>query len=748
MATRKWGSEKLVNSGLAGWQYESAVAGLAGGGFVVVWQDDSTADSAIRAQRYDAFGNPIGGEMAIAAGVGNDRILPSVTGLADGGFFVTWTQPVGGDYYILGSIYDGDGAFVRSQPTVFAFGRDDNAQVARLGTGSVVVWEDPDGNNTDILLRIFDAAGNGGPLIPANAVTAGVQRNPSVSASPDGSKIAVVWDYGADSKIVGRLLTSAGVEFAPDFLITSSGVPFGVATPAVAWLNNEQFAVAWRVSNPFTPDDNQIEVKIFDGRFSTVPAFTGSILVNSTMAGSQQQPQIAALPNGGFVVCWEDSSGVGGDPDFSIKLQAFDGAGGKIGGEVLVNTTTTGAQHSPSLSALPDGRVVVSWTDFSTGDSEVRAQIVDPRDGIVTGTPGDDVLFGHDAVGDEINGFAGADTLRGLGANDTLYGGEGSDVAKGETGDDIAYGGAGNDVLAGGAGDDQLYGDDGNDRLDGGAGVDTMTGGTGNDTYVVDNAGDTVIENNGEGTDRVDSSVSFSLAGRYIERLTLTGSGNINGTGNSLANSLTGNAGNNVLNGGTGADTMAGGAGNDTYTVDNAGDKVVENNGGGTDQVNSSVSFSLSGQYIERLTLTGSGNLNGTGNTVANILVGNAGNNFLNGGAGADVLTGGLGADTFVFRDALGASNIDTITDFNVAADTIQLDNVAFSAIVGTGTLSLAQFAANATGTAQDASDRIIYETDTGKLFYDSNGSAAGGAIQFAQLGAGLALTNADFTIV
>jgi len=153
---------------------------------------------------------------------------------------------------------------------------------------------------------------------------------------------------------------------------------------------------------------------------------------------------------------------------------------------------------------------------------------------------------------------------------------------------------------------------------------------------------------------------------------------------------------------------MAGAAGNDTYTVDNAGDTVIENNGAGTDQINSSVSFSLAGQYIERLTLTGGGNINGTGNSLANILVGNAGNNFLNGGAGTDALTGGLGADTFVFRDALGASNIDTITDFNVAADTIRLDNAVLSAIVGTGTLSVAQFAALTPGLALTNADFLI----------------------------------------
>jgi len=296
--------------------------------------------------------------------------------------------------------------------------------------------------------------------------------------------------------------------------------------------------------------------------------------------------------------------------------------------------------------------------------------------------------------------------------------------------------------------DSIIYGTSGPDTLAGTTGADTMAGRAGNDTYIVNNAGDVVIENNGEGTDRVNSSVSFNLSGQYIERLALTGSSNISGTGNSLTNALTGNAGNNTLNGGAGADTMAGGAGNDTYIVDNAGDKVTEKDGEGTDRVNSSVGFDLSGQYIERLTLTGSSDINGRGNSFDNTLVGNAGANVLNGRKGADVLTGGLGADTFVFRDALSASNIDTITDFNVAADTIQLSRTVFGAIAGSGILSLAQFAANASGTAQDSSDRVIYETDTGKLFYDSNGSAAGGVKQFATLDAGLALTANDFSIV
>ncbi len=114
------------------------------------------------------------------------------------------------------------------------------------------------------------------------------------------------------------------------------------------------------------------------------------------------------------------------------------------------------------------------------------------------------------------------------------------------------------DEIGGLGGDDIMYGDAGNDVIDGGAGADGMTGGTGDDTYYVDSAGDTVIEANGEGIDQVFSTVSFSLVGQYVEKLTLTGGGNTNGTGNSLANTLTGNSGSNVLNGRTGADVMTG----------------------------------------------------------------------------------------------------------------------------------------------------------------------------------------------
>ena len=334
--------------------------------------------------------------------------------------------------------------------------------------------------------------------------------------------------------------------------------------------------------------------------------------------------------------------------------------------------------------------------------------------------------------------FIGVENAIGGDAADTIYGNNDANQLFGMRGADKLYGGAGADLLDGGSN---------NDRLDGGTGADVMRGGTGNDTYYVDNAGDNVIELNGEGTDTIVAKVSYSLAGRYVETLDLVG-GNLNGTGNKLDNLLDGTAGNNILDGKGGADRMVGHTGNDTYYVDNAGDNVVELDGEGTDKVISTVSYTLAGRYVETLDLVGSGNINATGNKLANLLDGNNGNNVLNGMLGNDTLSGKGGKDIFVFDQKLGASNIDHITDFSAADDTIRLENAMFVGLAA-GTLSAAAFRANTTGLAADSSDRIIYETDTGKLFFDRDGNGSAYApVQFAVLDNKTTITYQDFVVV
>ena len=213
----------------------------------------------------------------------------------------------------------------------------------------------------------------------------------------------------------------------------------------------------------------------------------------------------------------------------------------------------------------------------------------------------------------------------------------------------IAYG-AKIENAVGSVFNDTLTGNALNNILDGKAGADIMSGGSGNDSYVVDNEGDTVIELGTSLTeiDSVFSYVSYTL-GSNLENLLLVGGSNLNGTGNTLNNTITGNAGNNLLDGGAGIDTLIGGTGNDTYIVDNTQDVVVETSAlaNEIDTVMASVSYTLSAN-VENLTLTGIMNTNASGNAQNNVLTGNSGNNILNGGGGLDTLIGGAGNDTYL----------------------------------------------------------------------------------------------------
>ncbi len=453
--------------------------------------------------------------------------------------------------------------------------------------------------------------------------------------------------------------------------------------------------------------------------------------------------------------------------------------GTSAGGTIDFTTKITGAGESVRLAAYHAGSAVT-----------------------VTGSLGNDWLFGSNFN----------DTLRGGDGNDYLGG---ADFSIGAQGQDRLYGGRGNDTyyidptdtvietVAGAAGgidtvistgsfdlanaarvqgevenltlngylgaehpnidgygnalDNIITGNDGNNLLDGRAGADQLIGRGGDDTYVVDNAGDLVFEVANQGTDRVNASVSYVLAaGQSIEFLSLspsTGTAALNLTGNELAQQLRGNAGANTLDGGGGADRLYGYGGNDLYVIDNAGDRVIEVAGQGTDTILAHVSYALqAGQSVEVMSLapvTGTAAYYLVGNEFAQTLIGNAGNNVLDGGGGSDRLYGLGGNDTFRFSTALGTDNVDRIADFSAADDTIRLDQTIFTEL-GLGTLSAAAYKdiGNA-GAVVDSTDRILYNHNTGQLFYDADGSGAGDRIEFAVLeNRPAVLTNADFFIV
>ncbi|HEX2561056.1 M10 family metallopeptidase C-terminal domain-containing protein, partial [Phenylobacterium sp.] len=265
----------------------------------------------------------------------------------------------------------------------------------------------------------------------------------------------------------------------------------------------------------------------------------------------------------------------------------------------------------------------------------------------------------------------------------------------------------GNDTVTGGTGDDALNGLGGHDSIYGGTGADTMTGGSGNDVFNVDNAGDKVVETYSSGTggvDRVEASVNVLELWDEVEQLKLLGTADLIGVGNGGANRIEGNSGNNLLDGGLGNDTLLGGAGNDTYVVNVTGDVVTEASGAGTDTVHASFSYTL-GANVENLVLTGTA-ANGTGNSLANLLIGNAsanrltggeGNDTLDGGDGGDALLGGAGDDIYY----LGVG--DTITEYSGAGTDLVYAGVTASLNNNVENLTLTGSAAiNGTGNSAD----------------------------------------------
>ena len=457
---------------------------------------------------------------------------------------------------------------------------------------------------------------------------------------------------------------------------------------------------------------------IYDGRGGRV---LGTVTLgdgNDTAHGGDA----ADLFNGGFD---DDSlSGNGGDDvldggagnDF---LDGGDGADilrGGLGDDVYVvasldddveeadevgGADTVRASISYVLGANVENLVLTGAAHLSGTGNELA--------NILTGNDGDNVL----------DGGLGLDRLRGGKGNDTYVVDDEGDVVveAADEGTDVVHAsvsyalslnverlvltgardinGVGNQLA------NVIIGNGGDNLIDGGAGADLLQGGDGDDTYLVDHAGDVVNEAAGEGDDTVQSSVSFTL-GAHLEALILTGAGHIHGTGNGLANALTGNGGNNVLDGGAGADMLAGGDGNDTYVVDDSGDVVTEDEDAGIDTVQASVSYTL-GAHVENLILTGSADLAGTGNDLANTLAGNAGHNMLRGGMGNDILDGGAGTDTAMFSGnradytiVLNDDGSVTVTDNTAGRDGVDLLRNMEALRFGDGTLLLTNKAPSA----------------------------------------------------
>ena len=670
------------------------------GGFFITWQSENQDGSGwgIYGQRFDGTGSKIGAEFRINSQTANNQYAPSVTTLSNGEIIVTWNS----------QNQDGDGYGIYAQ---------------RYNLGTLYGT-----NGNDSL--------NGGGF---NDVIDGLNGNDSMSGGlgddfyfVDSTSDVVTEASNAGTDTIKSFVTYTLPTNVENLILTGTAAINGTGNASNNVITGN---AASNTLNGGTGVDTLIgglgnDIYVVD---STTDVITENTNAGTDTIQSSVTLSISTLPN---------------IENLTLTGSSVINGTGNTGNNVLTgntaNNTLTGDAGNDTLNGGTGIDTLVGGTGNDVYQVDSITDVITENASAGTDTVQSSVTFSLAALPNienltltgstAINGTGNASNniITGNTVNNTLDGGTGVDTLVGGTGDDIYVvdsitdvitenASAGTDTIqssvtfslaalpnienltltgsaaingTGNASNNVITGNSSNNTLNGGTGVDTLVGGTGDDIYVVDSTTDVITENANEGTDTVQSSVTFSIAALpNVENLTLTGSAAINGTGNisnnvitgnSANNTLTGDAGNDTLNGGTGVDTLIGGTGDDIYQVDSTTDVITENANEGTDTVQSSVTFSLAAlPNVENLTLTGSATINGTGNTGNNILTGNTANNTLSGGDGNDTLNGGTGIDTLVGGTGDDIYIVDSTTDVitentNEGTDTVQ-SSVTFS---------------------------------------------------------------------
>ncbi|ADC63833.1 Hemolysin-type calcium-binding region [Allochromatium vinosum DSM 180] len=592
--------------------------------------------------------------------------------------------------------------------------------------------------------------------------------NRTISTKEDVARVLAVANFGFRDVDAGDSLQAV--------MLTSLPTAGSLKLNGTAVTVNQVVTVADLAAGKliFTPAANangsgyaSFGFKVSDGTAVSTAAYSMTVNVtavndaptasNRTVSTKEDVPKVLKVADFGF-----------SDLDANDSLQAVKITSLPTAGSLKLNDTlVTVNQLVTAADILANKLIFIPAANANgSGYASIGFKV---SDGKATSTATYSITIDVTLVRDDLilKGTSGNDTLTGdmidLGSYDRLIG---------LAGNDSLFGLAGNDTLEGGAG---------NDILNGGKGSDRMIGGDGSDIYYVDNTGDVVSETNANastgGIDSVYSSLTDYTLDPNVENGRILSTGTANLTGNQLNNLLKAGIGNNILTGGTGTDTVSYVVGATTektgVTLNLALTTAQETGGSGTDTL-VGIENLIGSAYADKLTGNsgrnnlsggvgndilngGAGNdiLNGdTGNDTLNggagndTLSGGAGKDILNGGAGNDILNGGTGIDIFRFDTALNAaSNLDEINNFSVADDTIQLENAIFVKLKMPGTLSATNFRASIDGSAADNNDFILYDTDSGALFYDADGSGTASAIQFAIIGITPALTASDFIV-
>ena len=426
----------LTNSSV---QYQSSTAGLTGGGYVVAYttygSDGQGNSYKIEAQMYDADGNKVGTEISVNTHYVSTQQNSSVTGLANGGFVVTYQSPLfdGAGAGVAAQLFDSVGNAIGSEILINSY-YENTQQVPDITSlsngGFVAVWETflTGGSYQEVAMQRFDANGNKiGSEIIVNTETLNRQLAPSVTELSNG-KIVVVWT-GSDTHghgIKGQIFKHDGTAFGTEFQINTESFS-SQAYQSITALLGGGFVVTW-VSN----SQDGSGYGIFGQRYDASGVAVGNeFQINTYTSGTQDEVSTTGLADGGFVVTWK-SSAQDGDED-GIFGQKYDANGVKIGAEFQINSHTASYQNQPSVAALAGGGFVVSWSSNNQDGASgyrVYRRVYDGDANIdFSGTDGNDVMSGTDE-NETLTGGLGADTLSGGDGADTYsYArGDGQDV--------------------------------------------------------------------------------------------------------------------------------------------------------------------------------------------------------------------------------------------------------------------------------------------------------------------------------
>jgi Ca2+-binding RTX toxin-like protein len=354
-----------------------SITGLANGGFVVSWYMlDSNSRQIITAQVFDASGAKVGEEFQANTQVEGNQYAPTVSGLASGNFVVTWftddTAQDGSGYAIKAQIFDAAGVKLGSEFLVNtqAAGSQEWPTITGLANGGfVVTWhtfdETQDGSQMAVKAQIFDAAGIkiGGEFL-VNTQTAGAQHSPIVTGLANGGFV-VAWATGGPA-LKAQLFDENGTRVGEEFPVNTQALgPLLFWYPSITALSNGGFVVTWENSQATQDGSNHaVKAQVFDANGTMVG---GELLVNTQTQYSQWHPTVAALPNGRFIISWATEDPAQDGSYEAVKAQIFDATGARIGGEFLVNTQIDGAQWYPTSAALANGDFVVSWATSVPG---------------------------------------------------------------------------------------------------------------------------------------------------------------------------------------------------------------------------------------------------------------------------------------------------------------------------------------------------------------------------------------------